>query len=267
MSLSLKLAVEKVLYRLALSENGAVPIARAFLELPLCLEELEEYADEVADGTSVVKNEWTEFLTYDFPELMDQDLTAPDDCPACGGEPPPVITEAGAEVRRSLICDACYREVRVLCSKPDPGTIGRLKRFFVDEQVEDPVKIAEIEHEVFYLGLQRDPPRFTHTTVAAQSRLPASQLKDRLDKMAARRYIHVGLLPSGDAVAYRLPPDLSYPKPHYDRLRRSVSGRLPRDKKPAGKSLINFRKKEDAPVEPPKPSGLKIVIKDRRDRR
>ena len=36
--------------------------------------------------------------------------------------------------------------------------------------------------------------------------------------MAARRYIHVGLLPSGDAVGYRFPPTLSYPRAHYQRI-------------------------------------------------
>src|SRR5262245_33498324 len=68
--LTIALAVEKVLFRLALLEGGSVPIVRAFLELPLALEVLEHEADKCSDGAAILKDEWGEFLGYSFPELQ-----------------------------------------------------------------------------------------------------------------------------------------------------------------------------------------------------
>jgi len=218
--LTVPLAVEKVLFRLALTQQGVVPIARAFLELPLSLEEVEEYADKVADGHTVVKNEWEEFLSYEFPELMRQaPPIPPDDCPVCFGDPPSVPTEGGVEVRKAILCETCFRKVRRLNeAQPDPGVVGKLKHFFKGEEEVDLKRVAKTEHEIFYLGLRLGIEQFTHTSIASQSRMPSAALKERLDRMAARRYIHVGLLPSGDAVAYKFPPDLSYPKTHFRRF-------------------------------------------------
>src|SRR5262245_18611875 len=64
--LAIPLAVEKVLFRLALLEGGTVPIVRAFLELPLALEVLEHEADKCSDGAAILKDEWGEFLGYSF---------------------------------------------------------------------------------------------------------------------------------------------------------------------------------------------------------
>jgi len=284
LQLTIPLAVEKVLFRLALAQGGLVPIARVFLELPLSLEEVEQYADQIADGHAVVKNEWGEFLSYEFPELMAQmsegavDRT---DCPTCGVDLPAAPTEGGVEVRRTVLCDTCYRQIRTLATSHDEGTLDRIKSVFFGGEDEDPVQVAALEHEIFYLGLSLGFEQFTHTTLAAQSRLPALQLKARLDKMASRRYVHLGLLPTGDTVGYRFPPGLSYPKSHYERMRsrvRSASGPLrgglkievddhPHPAQPAPRP-------EPAPSRPPplirrlppRPSPLNIKIKARRDR-
>lgn len=232
--ITVPLAVEKVLFRLALLGEGLVPIARAFLELPLSLEEIEQYADQVADGRSVLKNEWGEFLSYEFPELARSkvDPKALDDCPACLGALPPPPTQGGVEVRRPVLCDTCFRAVRRLNARsPDEGVMSKLKGLFRGEEEDDPLEVMRTEHEIFYLGLRLGVEQFTHTTLAAQSRLPSHQLKERLDRMAARRYIHVGLVPSGDAVGYRFPPGLDYPKVHYDRLA---------DPRPSGKLALHL---------------------------
>src|SRR5690606_12602807 len=102
----------------------------------------------------------------------------------------------------------------------DAGALDRVKKLFKlgDDEAEDPAKAARVEHEVFFVGLSLGVEQFTHTAIAAQSRLPAQEIKTRLDRMAGRRYINVGLLPSGDAVGYRFPPGLSYPRPHYRRF-------------------------------------------------
>lgn len=272
------LAVEKVLFRLALRHEGVVPLARAFLELPLSLEEVEAAADAIADGRGVVKNEWGEFLTYEFPELMRLPATAPPDCPTCGGEPPAAPTEGGAPVRAPLVCDGCYRILRRgrAPGAVDSGAFDKLKALFRAQSVQDARELARLEHEIFFLGLGLGADGFTHTAIAAQSRLPALRLKACLDGMAARRYIHVGLLPSGDAVAYRFPPGLDYPRVLYARLGEPEGA-------PVGKR-VRVGERDDAglpggaikvggpeaagpaPTPPPAAPNLKIVIKDRRTR-
>jgi hypothetical protein len=265
-------AVEKVLFRIALRESGIVPLCRAFLELPFSLQEVEQAADKVADGVSVVKNEWGEFLTYEFPELMRQQPVVPATCPTCGGAPPPAPTEGGKEVRPALICDGCYRGLRTSArgtSAGDSSALSKVKKLFSgggsDDAVEEPAKAARIEHELFFLGLSLGVDQFTHTTIAAQSRLPASELKNRLDRMASRRYIHVGLLPSGDAVGYRFPPNLSYPRSHYARIGDAPStdkqGRLRGlQVTPVGDEVREEKRT------PPPPPPIKIVVtpKDKR---
>lgn len=270
---TLPLAVEKAMFRLALRDAGVVPIARLFLELPLSIEEVEQYADRVADGQAVVKNEWGEFLTYEFPELMRQAPSVSDDCPTCGGDAPPAPTEAGAEVRPTLLCDSCYRQLRLQATAtPDEGTLEKIKGvFFRQGESDSPADVARLEHEIFFLALRTGMDQFTHTSLAAQSRHPAVKLKERLDRMAARRYIHVGLLPSGDTVGYRLPTGLSYPRVHYTR----ISGALPAVTTPVGGRIKGLKadlgstppagsERRPAPVIRPNP--LKIVIKDRRER-
>ena len=220
MQLTPRLAVEKVLYRLALMHEGSVSIARGFIELPLSLEEFEQHADQVADGRSVVRNDYGEFLRYDFPELQRQSPLAPDDCPICFGEAPSSSTAAGVEQRAPLVCATCYRSLqRIQRTQPDETTWAKLSHFFRGEEEEQDLgQVARIEHEIFFLGLRSGLAQFTHTTIAAQSRLPGDQIKERLDRMGARRYLKVGLLPSGDAVAYSAPMELSYPGPLYERL-------------------------------------------------
>ncbi len=265
MSLTIPLAVEKVLFRLALQEGGYVTLARLFLELPLSLEEVEEYADKVVNGYSVRKDEFGEFLAYEFPELQRQMPPATiGDCPGCGGKAPPAPTEGGVEVRAPALCQRCYDKVKGLARhQPDEGVVTKLKSFFKGEEEEDLRKVAEAEHEIFYLGLRLGLEQFTHTTIAAQSRLPSQALKQRLDRMGGRRYIHAGLLPSGDAVAYRFPRGLTYPEPHYDRFKE-------RKIKSADVEIeATARGEPRAPLigrlEPKKPE-LKITIKGRRDR-
>jgi hypothetical protein len=269
--LTLPLAVEKAMFRLALREAGVVPIARLFLELPLSIEEVEQYADRVADGQAVVKNEWGEFLCYEFPELMRQSLQAPDDCPTCGGDSPAAPTEGGAEVRGPLLCDACYRQLKLQATAaPDEGTLEKIKGvFFRQGESDSPADVARLEHEIFYLALRTGVDQFTHTSLAAQSRHPAVKLKDRLDRMAARRYLHVGLLPSGDTVGYRLPGGLTYPRSHYQRI-SGAGGPPPTG--PLGGRIKGLKTEPTGhrpappPPPPPRPNPLKIVIKDRRQR-
>ncbi|MCA8923038.1 MAG: hypothetical protein KDD82_14585 [Planctomycetes bacterium] len=248
------------MFRLALMNKGEVPIARLFLELPFSLEEIEENGDKVADGTAVVKNEWAEFLTYEFPELVNVPTSVFDTCPTCGEDSPPAPTEGGVQVRPPLLCDSCYRHLKLKRKHNDEGRLERLKEWFFKNQEEsDPIELAELEHEIFYLAARLGSGQFTHTAIAAQSRHASGKLKQRLDRMAGRRYIHVGLLPSGDTVGYRLPPGLSYPRSCYSRLRGD--GGLLNQPKP--KIQVNEQSVRAAPA--PRP-GLKIVIKDRRQR-
>ncbi|MCW8138444.1 MAG: hypothetical protein KIT58_06010 [Planctomycetota bacterium] len=263
MKLTIAHAVEKVLFRIALREGGVVPLCRAFLELPFALDEVEAAADTVADGMAVVKNEWGEFLTYEFPELMRQQPVVPATCPTCGGAPPPVPTQGGAEVRPALVCDACYRGLRLsgrsTTSGNDSSALTRVKKLFSggDGEPEDPSKVARCEHEIFFIGLSLGVEQFTHATIAAQSRFPANEIKARLDAMAARRYIHVGLLPSGDAVGFRFPPGLTYPRPHYGRINDAgLGGTADRSGRLRGLQVTPVE--SEAPP-PPKP-GLKIVV-------
>jgi hypothetical protein len=275
-SVTVPLAVEKVLFRLALLGNGVVPIARLFLELPLSLEEVEEYADKVADGQTVLKNEWGEFLTYEFPELMRQEVNAAlDDCPACGEDLPPPPTEGGHEVRRPAICDVCFQGLKAVnAHTPDESVVAKLKSLFRGEEEVHHLEVMKTEHEIFYLGLRMGLDQFTHTTLASQSRLPSSQLKERLDRMAARRYIQVGLLPSGDAVGYRFPPRLDYPKCYYIRIREKKAKTGPVDlnldipaEDPPEPLNIKSRILESFQRPKPKPKPkLNIKIKGRRER-
>jgi hypothetical protein len=259
LEITVPLAVEKVLYRLALMSGGLVPIGRAFLELPLSLEEIEEYADKIADGITVLKNEWGEFLTYEFPELMRQAVAIDlDDCPACGEDLPPAPTQGGVEVQRPVLCDPCFRLIkRINARSPDETVASKLKGFFSGEEEEDMIQVMKTEHEIFYLGLKLKLEQFTHTTLASQSRLPATQLKERLDRMAGRRYIHVGLLPSQDAVGYSFPPDLVYPKVLYKRVSGSKS-------QTSARLALNVEREyvpPPAPVKPPPPPPPQVSVK------
>lgn len=262
MKLTIPLAVEKVMFRLALMHKGEVPIARLFLELPFSLEEVEENGDKVADGNAVVKNEWGEFLSYEFPELTTVPTSVFDSCPTCGKDSPPAPTEGGVQVSPPLLCDGCYRQLKLKRKQNDEGRLERLKEwFFKNEEHTDPIELAELEHEIFYLAARIAPEgtQFTHTAIAAQSRHASVELKQRLDRMAGRRYINVGLLPSGDTVGYRLPPGLAYPKTSYGRFRGDSGPQT----KPRVKISEAFSR--PAPIPPPRPA-LKIVIKDRRQR-
>lgn len=273
MKLTPALAVEKVLYRLALLHEGSVSIARAFLEMPISLEEVEQFGDLVADGRSVVRNDFGEYLAYDFPELQRQMPAPPNDCPTCFGEIQPAPTEGGEIQRTGLICDSCYTSLqKIQKTEPDETSFAKLSHFFRgEEEAEDLKEVARIEHEIFFLALRSDLPQFTHTTIAAQSRLPADQIKERLDRMAARRYLKVGLLPTGDAVAYTIPGGLSYPRALYERHTgeslRPPSRRLELDvesrgEDPAPKSWPSVKATPRTPTKPP----FKITIKSRRQR-
>jgi hypothetical protein len=269
------LAVEKVLYRLALLHEGSVSAAQAFLELPISLEEVEQYGDHVADGRSVVRNDFGEYLAYDFPELQRQMPAPPQDCPTCFGDIDPAPTEGGQVQRPGLICDTCYGSLQsIQTTEPDETTFAKLSHFFRGEEESEDLKVvARIEHEIFFLALRSDLPQFTHTTIAAQSRLPADQIKERLDRMAARRYLKVGLLPTGDAVAYSIPQGLTYPRALYERhtgeslrppSRRLELGVESRSEEPASapKSWPSVRATPRTPAKPPP----KITIKSRRQR-
>lgn len=255
-------AVEKVLFRIALREGGAVPLCRLFLELPFSLDEVEAAADKVADGVSVVKNEWGEFLTYEFPELMrQQPAAAPATCPTCGGAAPAAPTDGGAEVRAPYVCDPCYRGLRVSGrAQPDQSALGKVKKLFSgDDEAEDPAKVARVEHEIFHVGLSLGLEQLTHTMIAAQSRLTAAEIKTRLDKMAGRRFIHVGLLPSGDAVGYRFPPGLTYPRVLWNRM----SGAGTEGSRPDGTGKIRGLQVSAPPpavIEDDKKGPIKIVV-------
>jgi hypothetical protein len=274
--LTVPLAVEKVLFRLALREGGRVSLSRVFLELPCCLEEVEQAADTVADGISVVKDEWGEFLAYEFPELTKSPPIPATDCPTCGGEAPPAPTEAGHEVRAPLVCDSCFRGLRVARTLPEHSrALDKVKAFFTrasaNEELPDPVKLARLDHEIFAIGLGLGVEQFTHTMIAAHSRLPAADLKTRLDRMAARRYIRQGLLPSGDAVGYRFAPGLSYPRILHARFAEpSSTGKAATAKVVKPEPSVGEVKFDPKPATPPAPAAppLKIVIKGKpRDRR
>ncbi|MEZ0230289.1 MAG: hypothetical protein ACAI25_16825, partial [Planctomycetota bacterium] len=189
--LTIALAVEKVLFRLALLEGGSVPIVRAFLELPLALEVLEHEADKVSDGAAILKEEWGEFLGYTFPELQATAATMPappQDCPTCGRPLPespkmtPVAEGQTAPGRGPLICEPCYRAVRRASQKNDDGYFDRVKHFFKGEEEEQDLhKIALVEHEIVYIAYRLNQRELTHTAIAAQTRLASAQVKERLD--------------------------------------------------------------------------------------
>lgn len=277
MKLTPALAVEKVLYRLALLHEGSVTAAQVFLELPISLEEVEQFGDQVADGRSVVRNDFGEYLAYDFPELQRQMPAPPKDCPTCFGDIEPAPTEGGKVQRQGLICDSCYGSLQnIQTTEPDETSWAKLSHFFRGEEESEDLKVvARIEHEIFFLALRSELPQFTHTTIAAQSRLPADQIKERLDRMAARRYLKVGLLPTGDAVAYSIPEGLTYPRALYERhtgeslrppsrrLELEVESRSSEDAATAPtKPWPNVRATPRTPAKPPP----KITIKSRRQR-
>lgn len=284
--LPISLAVEKVLFRLALLEGGRVPIARAFVELPLALEVLELEADKCADGQAVVKDEFDEFLTYAFPELQAAAATLPPppvDCPTCGRTPSPQVRVEGqpASPRCGIVCDTCYRTIRRLAQRTDESVADRVKQFFTGEEEQDFFKIALVEHEIFFIALRLGMRELTQTTITAQTRLPAVQVKERLDRLAGRRYIRQGLLPSGDALAFRFPQGMTYPEHLYKRILGAVvvnedatppSSRLgalaPKVRTAFGiKARPADTRTPDFPAPPPpaKPK-LQIRITDRRDR-
>jgi len=271
--LTVPLAVEKVLYRLALMNAGKVTLARLFLELPLALEEAEEYADQVVNARTVHKDLLGRFVEYTFPELESQlPPAAFDDCPACGRSAPPAPTERGEVVRAPLLCDRCYGRVRTLArQEPDAGVVDKLRALLRadGEEEEDFAQVAATDHEVFFLGLRLGVDEFTHTTIAAQSRLPSRALKERLDRMGGRRYIHMGVMEEGAAVCYRFPPGLTYPRPLYERsrgprvrtaddLEQDVAVR-PSSRRAPG---LNVKVRPTA-SEPPKPR-IQIKVRERR---
>jgi hypothetical protein len=265
----LAFAVEKVLFRLALLEGSRVPLARAFLELPLALEVFEHEGDKAADGTTVFKDEFGDFLTYEFKELASASGPAPappDDCPTCGRSSE---TPSGTP-RGPLVCDPCFRAIKRL-STHDETTLERIRHFFKGEEEEDPAKVALVEHEIFFVALRLGGRELTHTQVAAQTRLPAAQVKERLERLAQRRYIRVGLVPAGDALAYRFPEGLSYPDTLWRRMKGALvaddEGTKPAKTKTTGPFTLRPRENKPPVEAPPPPPKLNIKVKDVRDRR
>ncbi|MBI3725823.1 hypothetical protein HY251_17995 [bacterium] len=293
MDLTVSLAVEKVLYRLAILEGGRVALARAFVELPLAIEVLEQEGDKAADGSTIFKDSFGDFLCYEFLELRNtKGLVVPHDCPTCGRAAPestrlpvpegPVEPGRPAIIPGSLVCDGCYRKVARAAGSPDQSTLERIKHYFKGEDEEDPVKVGLVEHEIFYHALRLGGQELTHTAIAAQTRLPAAQVKERLERLAARKYIRQGLVPSGDALAYRFPQGLTYPEAHF---RRSQGGLSWADETPKstplrnllGSGLIRARPTDSKPIEfpldaapappaPPPAPKLNIKVKDTRKR-
>lgn len=290
--LPIPLAVEKVLFRLALLEGGRVTLARAFLELPLAIEVLEQEADKAADGSAIFKDMFGEFLAYDFPELkVGGKIAPPNDCPTCGRSAP---EPAEAGQRSGLVCDTCYRAVGRASRQHAEGALDRLKHYWKGEQEEDPVKVAQIEHEIFYVALRLGGQDLTHTSVAAQSRLASAQVKDRLDRLAQRKYIQCGLPPSGDVIVFRLPAGLTYPETLYKRsqgtvtwddtptklgmsLKPSFTHGTDNHSRPGSGPVVRARPSDTRPIlgssaQPPAPpptppsSKFNIVIKDKRER-
>ena len=272
--LELSFAVEKVLFRLALLEGGSVPLARAFLELPLALEVLEHEGDKAVDGRAIMKNEWGEFLGYDFPELKVATPAPPSDCPTCGR---PTEPAAEGAPRPPLVCEACFRAVKRASSHHDETALERVRHFFKGEDEQDPAKVALVEHEIFWVGLRLGGQDLTHTAIAAQTRLPAAQVKERLERLAARKYIRVGLVPSGDALAYRFPAGLGYPEHLWRRMQGAlvVADDSPKPDKATnkGKTTGGFllrprdtRPPADIPPPPPPKPKLDIKVKDVRER-
>lgn len=273
MELELSFAVEKVLFRLALLEGGRVPLARAFLELPLALEVLEQEGDKAADGRAIVKDEWSEFLAYDFPELKAATGPPPQsDCPTCGR---PHEAPGDGAPRGPLVCEACFRAVRRASGAHDESALERLRHFFKGEDEQDPTKVALVEHEIFYVALRLGGQELTHTSIAAQTRLPAAQVKERLERLAQRKYIRVGLVPSGDALAYRFPLGLSYPEHLWRRMQGALAVGDDSSKTPSGKSKttgpFTLRPRDGRlpanQVAPPPPPKLNIKVKDVRNRK
>lgn len=274
--LELAFAVEKVLFRLALSEGGRVPLARAFIELPLALEVLEQEADKAADGTAIFKDEWGDFLSYEFKELLSAPAgPPPSDCPTCG-RPHDPETESGA--RAPLVCEACFRAVKRASSHHDESALERLRHYWKGEDEQDPAKVALVEHEIFWVALKLGGQELTHTSIAAQTRLPAAQVKERLERLAARKYIRVGLMPSGDALAYRFPTNLAYPEHLWRRMQGALittsDDSSKSDKKARTTGPFSLRPRDSKPPAdipppppppPPKPK-LDIKVKDVRDR-
>jgi hypothetical protein len=262
---SIPLAVEKVLFRLAVLEGGRVAIARAFVELPLSLEELEKQADKAVDGRVLLKDDFGEVLAYELPEVKSGGTAPapPDDCPMCGGARRGAQTaEGGAPPERPLLCDGCYRAVWRGLRSHRESTLSKLKSFW-KAPPEPPEKVAAVEHEIFHVALRLgagDPsgPGVTHTTIAAQSRLSAAVVKDCLERFQLRRYVRFEVSDSGTFV-YRFPQGLVYSESQFRRFRDDDSGRVVLEPRPAPTS--------EPPAKPGEPAkDLKIVVKDKRQR-
>lgn len=216
--LSLAHAVEKVAFRLGLLNEGQVSLARMFIELPLCFDQVDQVITDIADGRALLKDESGEFCAAFFPELSAGDSPAPrDDCPVCGGEPPPLVTVGGEEAPRALVCDSCYRTIAHRARPTKSGALRRIKQFFTEE-APDPRVVARLEHDLVFHALAVGGQELTHTAIAAQTSHPMADIKERLHSMGARRYVRFGLTSGGDAVAYSFPPGLDYPESQYQRF-------------------------------------------------
>jgi hypothetical protein len=260
---SIPLAVEKVLFRLAVLEGGRVAIARAFVELPLSLEELEKQADKAVDGRVLLKDDFSDVLAYELPEVKSGGVVPapPDDCPMCGGERP-----RGAEPAegppRPLLCDGCYRAIRRVIRSHRESTLSKLKSFW-KAPPEPPEKVAAVEHEIFHVALRLGAGNpsasgVTHTTIAAQSRLSAAVVKDCLERFQLHRYVRFEVSDSGTFV-YRFPQGLVYPESQFRRFRDDDTARVELEPRPAATSEPPAK-----PVDSTK--DLKIVVKDKRQR-
>ncbi len=271
LEITVRTAVEKVLFRLALIEGGRVAILRAFIELPLSVEDLEGHADAAVDGRVILRDDWGEFLFYDLPELKSQPGIAPpslDDCPTCGRERPPVAPPEPAPggssepatapaPPRPVVCDDCFAAIRRAARVRDASVLARVKSFWRPE--DPPEKVAQVEHEIFHVALGLGSSGITHTAIVARTRLPAALVKECLDRALSRRYVARDVLPSGDALAYRFPPDLAYPAPLYRRFKGHERTGL--------EGTHEGRSRDRAIEVKAKPTtDLKIVVKDRRQR-
>jgi hypothetical protein len=279
--ISVPLAVEKVLFRIALREGGRVTLARAFAELPISIEDLERHADAAVDGRVLLKDDWGEFLSYDLPELKSTQGALPvpgEGCATCGAEVPPLEVEpppaqesaapasetapaapiapppAGAQ--RPVVCDGCYGAIRRAARVRDASALAWLKSLWKTE--EDPEKVGQVEHEIVHVALKQGGTAITHTAIAAQTMLSAAAVKECLDRFALRRYVRVGVAPAGDTLVYTFPPGLTYPTALYKRFKRD-------DGLPGG-GRVEPRKPLEVKSKPVATPELKIVVKEKRQR-
>lgn len=212
-------AIEKVAFRLGLQNEGHVTLARVFIELPFPLDIVDEKVTEITDGRTMLKDEAGDYNSIQFPEFSALREAPPlrDDCPLCGGELPPCISVGGVPSRGPAICDACYRALADELLPDTNSALMRIRNFFTEPDP-DPLMILRLEHEILFHGLQLGGGSLTHTAIAAHTRFPMAEVKDRLNTMGARRFVRFGLNETGDAVAYRFPEGLTYPEPLYQRF-------------------------------------------------